>query len=393
MPGICAYMVRLEREIRDRVAVKDFDRIKKIIQQLCNDYAYAVNQPHARNGGLIGLAAAAIALGMVCLWTHATKMLWALLTSWQDLARYLAEIVPPVLACFTDQDARVRYYACESMYNIAKVAKGEVLPYFNEIFDALCKVSPRLTSTFPLTSSVLISSQLGADSELSVKNGAELLDRLIKDIVSESAATYVSILQPAEELSADAERESQEESIELPAAFSLARFIPLLKERVQVVNPFTRTFLVGWIALLDSIPELELVSYLPEFLSGLFKFLSDPNKDVHVATQGALEKFLGGIKRIARIKKGLEESRKSRSDRKHKRSSSAASNGSMAPDTGLDDDSVDEADEKSLDSDYWVPGQDALIHYKEIIEVLTNELDSSLGKSTILRCLACLHVR
>ena len=48
--------------------------------------------------------------------------------------------MPPVLACFTDQDARVRYYACESMYNIAKVAKGEVLPYFNDIFDALCKV-------------------------------------------------------------------------------------------------------------------------------------------------------------------------------------------------------------------------------------------------------------
>lgn len=58
----------------------------------------------------------------------------------QELARYLDEIVPPVLACFTDQDARVRYYACESMYNIAKVAKGEVLPYFNDIFDALCKV-------------------------------------------------------------------------------------------------------------------------------------------------------------------------------------------------------------------------------------------------------------
>lgn len=58
----------------------------------------------------------------------------------QELARYLAKIVPPVLACFTDQDARVRYYACEAMYNIAKVAKGEILIYFNDIFDALCKV-------------------------------------------------------------------------------------------------------------------------------------------------------------------------------------------------------------------------------------------------------------
>lgn len=50
--------------------------------------------------------------------------------------------MPPVLACFTDQDARVRYYACEAMYNIAKVAKGEILIYFNDIFDALCKVMP-----------------------------------------------------------------------------------------------------------------------------------------------------------------------------------------------------------------------------------------------------------
>jgi vacuole morphology and inheritance protein 14 len=64
-----------------------------------------------------------------------------LTNGWQDeVARYLAEIVPPVLACFTDQDARVRYYACESMYNIAKVAKGEILLFFNDIFDALCKV-------------------------------------------------------------------------------------------------------------------------------------------------------------------------------------------------------------------------------------------------------------
>lgn len=92
-----------------------------ILDQLCNEYAYAVHQPHARNGGLIGLAAAAIALG-------------------SELPRYLEVIVPPVLACFTDQDARVRYYACEAMYNIAKVAKGEILKYFNHIFDALCKV-------------------------------------------------------------------------------------------------------------------------------------------------------------------------------------------------------------------------------------------------------------
>lgn len=56
---------RLERVIRELAAGKEYEKIKKIIQQLCNDFAYAVHQPHARNGGLIGLAAAAIALGPV----------------------------------------------------------------------------------------------------------------------------------------------------------------------------------------------------------------------------------------------------------------------------------------------------------------------------------------
>ena len=31
------------------------------------------------------------------------------------------QIVPPVIDSFTDQDSRVRYYACEALYNIAKV--------------------------------------------------------------------------------------------------------------------------------------------------------------------------------------------------------------------------------------------------------------------------------
>lgn len=54
--------------------------------------------------------------------------------------------MPPVLVCFADQDSRVRYYACESMYNIAKVARGSILRYFNELFDAMSKVSACLTS-------------------------------------------------------------------------------------------------------------------------------------------------------------------------------------------------------------------------------------------------------
>ncbi|KAK4156440.1 vacuolar protein 14 C-terminal Fig4p binding-domain-containing protein [Chaetomidium leptoderma] len=340
--------LELERLIRELVAQKDYPRVEAVLDQLCNDFAYAVHQPHARNGGLIGLAAAAIALG-------------------SELARYLEVIVPPVLACFTDQDARVRYYACEAMYNIAKVAKGEILIYFNHIFDALCK--------------------LGADSELSVKNGAELLDRLVKDIVSESAATYVSVLEQPPPYQEE-DKDPLDDSVELPTAFSLRRFIPLLRDRIYALNPFTRTFLVGWITLLDSIPDLELVTYLPDFLGGLLRFLSDSNRDVHVATQGCLDKFLNEIKRVVRIKKGIAESKKSK-EGKRKRVDSLES-GSVRPqlEEGDELDSETAADDDDLDSeDDWVPGQDVQINYKAILEILTATLDSPLEEDGLLESL------
>jgi vacuole morphology and inheritance protein 14 len=52
-------------------------------------------------------------------------------------------------------------------------------------------------------------------------------------------------------------------------AFSLSRFIPLLSDRIYVVSPFTRSFLVSWISVLDSVPELELITFLPHLLDGL----------------------------------------------------------------------------------------------------------------------------
>ncbi|OAA73778.1 Armadillo-type fold domain containing protein [Cordyceps fumosorosea ARSEF 2679] len=332
--------LELERVIRELVASKDYQKVHDILEQLCNDYAYAVHQPHARNGGLIGLAAAAIALG-------------------PELPRYLAKIVPPVLACFTDQDARVRYYACEAMYNIAKVAKGEILIYFNNIFDQLCK--------------------LGADSELSVKNGAELLDRLVKDIVSESAASYISVLEAPPDIDDDKD-ELGNQHAHLPTAFSLPRFIPLLNERIWVSNPFTRQFLVGWITLLDSIPDLELVTYLPRFLSGLLKFLCDQNNDVRTATHSCLDKFLSEIRRISRVKKGILESKKPREGGKRKRQESIDS-GSYRPEPEdgdeLETDLSDEGANESCEDD-WIPGQDVEVNFKEILEILTEALESPL---------------
>ncbi|KAL4908329.1 hypothetical protein BDW74DRAFT_166088 [Aspergillus multicolor] len=348
---------RLEKVVRDSAFRGDHEVIQRIVEQLCHDYAYAVHQPHARNGGLIGLAAASIALGS------------------EGVAPYLKEIVPPVLACFSDQDARVRYYACESMYNIAKVAKGEILLFFNEIFDALSK--------------------LASDSELSVKNGAELLDRLVKDIVSESAAHHVSVLQLSEKQSTDPDDLGDD----LPTAFSLPKFIPLLKERIHVLSAFTRTFLVSWLTLLDTIPDLELVSYLPEFLAGLIKFLGDSNRDVNVATQGLLDRFLAEIKRIARLKKGLAESRKGQGN--DNRRSMTSDNTSLAtdPTIAIDGESNDNAiedseadfaveEEEGINTDGdWIPGQDVQIDYPKILDILVGFVNTSFDEEMQLTAL------
>lgn len=104
------------------VSNADNAKITQIINQLCLMFTSPSSALHARNGGLIGLAATAIALG-------------------QKFAQWLSVVIPRVLGCFADPESRVRYYACESLYNIAKVCKGEILVHFNGIFDALSKVS------------------------------------------------------------------------------------------------------------------------------------------------------------------------------------------------------------------------------------------------------------
>lgn len=266
-----ATALELERLVKQCVLDNDYERIDKIIDELCRDYTYALHQPMARNAGLMGLAATSIALGN------------------NEVGKYLRKILPPVLTCFGDQNDQVRFYACESLYNIAKIAKGEILPFFNEIFDVLCKIS--------------------ADTENSVRGAAELLDRLIKDIVAEKASYYTTIVDndpsqtPAattmDPVTGNVYQEASEQDSTL--AFSLPKFIPLLTERIYAINPDTRVFLVEWIKILLNAPGLELISYLPSFLGGLFTFLGDSHKDVRNITRELLDSLLHEVNKVAKL--------------------------------------------------------------------------------------------
>jgi hypothetical protein len=216
----------------------------------------------------------------------------------------------------------------------------------------------------------------------------------VKDIVAESAASYVSILQLPEKEATELENQEDQE---LPMAFSLARFIPLLKDRIHVIQPFSRNFLVSWLTLLDTIPDLELVSYLPEFLEGLIKFLGGPNKDVNIATQGLLDRFLAEIKRITRLKKGIEESRKSQKSNRQSVASDVMSNATEqnAQTDGASDDRYDVAvadsvsdttvdDEIAQADGDWIPGQDVQIDHPKILDILVGFVNTSYGTSEFI---------
>ncbi|CAN1138320.1 Protein VAC14 homolog [Linum perenne] len=233
--------LEVEGIVKQLAAAGDHDRISSVIQLLKQEYTYSPQANHRKTnrqfnlsskislfqGGLIGLAAVTVGL-----------------TS--EAAQHLEQIVPPVLHSFSDQDSRVRYYACEALYNIAKVVRGDFIVFFNQIFDALCKLS--------------------ADSDANVQSAAHLLDRLVKDIVTESDQ------------------------------FSIEEFIPLLRERMNVLNPYVRQFLVGWITVLDSVPDIDMLGFLPDFLDGLFNMLSDSSHEIRQQADSALSEFLQEIK-------------------------------------------------------------------------------------------------
>ncbi|CAI4048374.1 hypothetical protein SUVZ_12G4110 [Saccharomyces uvarum] len=385
-----AAALELEKLVKQCVLEGDYDRIDKIIDELCRDYAYALHQPMARNAGLMGLAATAIALGI------------------NDVGRYLRNILPPVLACFGDQNDQVRFYACESLYNIAKIAKGEILVYFNEIFDVLCKIS--------------------ADTENSVRGAAELLDRLIKDIVAERASNYISIvnngshrLLPAiktDPISGDVYQEEYEQDNQL--AFSLPKFIPLLTERIYAINPDTRVFLVDWLKVLLNTPGLELISYLPSFLGGLFTFLGDSHKDVRTVTHTLMDSLLHEVDRISKLQTEIKINRLERlkilEDKYNNNSTptkkadgaliaekkktlmtalgglskpvSIETDGSVSSTNESNDERQQNNQEQLLDSEVYsqeplrdgeeyIPGQDINLNFPEVITVLVNNLASS----------------
>eukprot|EP00729_Bicosta_minor_P015456 gene15456-10433_t len=271
--------LELQAHVKGLVEANKWASISKLISLLQDEFIFGENQ-NARKGGLISLSAITLAIPI-------SKL------AEEELGQY----VTPPLSCLLDPEPQVRLaksdnarldlqspavmlllrasgdvlWLCFTVYRAyaervhhpihplpnnaaitirpvptvptvaAAVARQHILPFFTEIFDALTK--------------------LAADSHTEVQAAGLLLDRLIKDIVTERDAGGIDI----------------------------ASIVPLIAERMFVLNPAVRTMIVSWITLLDSVPELELIQHLPA---------SDPNDSIQAMAVAVFEDFNVGIKAI-----------------------------------------------------------------------------------------------
>ena len=78
--------------------------------------------------------------------------------------------------------------------------------------------------------------------------------------------------------------------------FDLLGFMPLLRERIYTKSPFGRQFVISWVSVLDTVPEMDFIIFLPEILDGLFKILEDPTLEIKKITDTVLGEFLRSIK-------------------------------------------------------------------------------------------------
>ena len=83
-----------------------------------------------------------------------------------------------------------------------------------------------------------------------ILNAAFLLDKLLKEIITEVQF------------------------------FDVDRFVPLMKQYINDTSPHIRRLLISWIDVMDNVPGIDIIDFLPQFLQGLFDMLSDPHREI-----------------------------------------------------------------------------------------------------------------
>ncbi|SCP03540.1 conserved Plasmodium protein, unknown function [Plasmodium malariae] len=201
-------------------------KIIEIINFLDEKFIKSVSTSE-RCGGLISLAFISISLN-------------------DKIKYYFSEILKIIISCINDQDSKVRYYVCESLYNLCKISKGVIFYNIEDIFDCLYRIF--------------------SDSCPNVKNGGAFLDNLLKDMT----CSYNNI-------------------------FNIYKIIYILKDKICIENANVRQLIISWLFFLQNIPTINIFEYFHFFVKDLFLMLSDENKDIQKQANQCLDLYIDKI--------------------------------------------------------------------------------------------------
>ncbi|CRH02679.1 conserved Plasmodium protein, unknown function [Plasmodium relictum] len=201
-------------------------KILNIINFIDKKFIQSVNISE-RCGGLISLAFISISLDV-------------------KIKFYFTDILKIIISCINDPDSKVRYYVCESLYNLCKVSKNIIFYKIEDIFDCLYRIF--------------------SDSCTNVKNGGAYLDNLLKDMT----CSYNNI-------------------------FNIYKIIYVLKDKISIENADVRQLIISWLYFLQNIPTINIFEYFHFFIKDLFLMLSDENKDIQKQANQCLDLYIDKI--------------------------------------------------------------------------------------------------
>ena len=75
--------------------------------------------------------------------------------------------------------------------------------------------------------------------------------------------------------------------------FDIEKFIPLMKKYINDKSPHIGRLLISWIDVMDNVPGIDMLAYLPEFHEGLFDMLSDPHREIRQVIIGSIFYLIG----------------------------------------------------------------------------------------------------
>ncbi|CXJ22879.1 conserved Plasmodium protein, unknown function [Plasmodium berghei] len=201
-------------------------KIMEILYFLNEKFIKSINSSE-RCGGLISLAFISISLE-------------------NKIKYYFSEILKIIMSCVNDSDSKVRYYVCESLYNLCKVSKNIAFNNIEEIFNCLYRI---FSDTCP-----------------NVKTGGAFLDNLLKDMT----CSYNNI-------------------------FNVYKIIYTLKDNIHIENTNVRQLIISWLFFLQNIPTIDIFEYFHFFIRDLFLMLSDENKDIQKQANQCLDLYMDKI--------------------------------------------------------------------------------------------------